>query len=695
MKKKVCIVTYDQEAAMFYAKIIGKLFTDAIDIETKWVGEKQCFEKNGADLYVATTCSFGGDISAKAKFLDQKDTVIIERTIAKESLDKLKSVKSGTTALVVNITPRMAIETIAHLTNFGINQIKFIPYDEENIKYLPNYDIVITPGETRFITGCDKEIIDIGDRVLSEDTIVEIALKLGLASHLEKEEFKDYLGTLPRSNYSIDHLFNKSNSLESNFSILLEILEMGIIGVDEDNNIYAYNKKAESIIGIDNKFVIGKNANEYFRQIPFEECRYKLEEINSKLIKINNMDVEISITPVIRMGKYIGAFATLQKFIEVENKQQKIRAQLLNKGHYAKYRFEDILGESAIIKRTKNLAKKMSESNASIIITGESGTGKELFANAIHNESMRSKHPFVAINCGAIPDNLLESELFGYEDGAFTGAKKGGKIGLFEFAHKGTLFLDEIEAMTPMLQIKLLRVLQEREVMRLGGDRVINIDVRIIAATNEKILELVSKGEFRKDLYYRLCTLPIELPPLRDREEDIFLLIEKAKTEFGGNFKLAKEVVELFKNHRWEGNIRELRNYVEYLCHIGDTIIKKEDLPSSFKEEIKSKQIEKDGIINNIYDKYEEEKLKSIAGNKIDIYTFVLNTINEFNKNNQTVGRKVISDKSKINGFNLSEQEVRTILTKLESINLISISKGRGGTKILPSGIILLQKIDN
>lgn len=690
MKKKVCIVTYDEEAALFYAKIIRRLFNNAVDINTMWVGEKQRFEKKGSDLYVVTTCSFGGDVVAKAKLSKQKDTVIIERTIAKDSLDKLKSVRAGTKALVVNINQRMAIETIAHLTDLGINQIKFIPYDPENLIYKPDYDIVITPGETRFTHDFNKEIIDIGDRVLSLNTIVEIALKLDLGHYLEREEFKNYFDTLPRSNYSIDHLFNKSISLESNFSILLEILEMGIIGVDKDNNVYAYNKNAEQITGIANYQVMGKKSNKYFKEIPFQECKDNMSEVSSKLVKINNIDIAISVRPVIRMGRYMGAFATLQKFIDSENKQLKMRAQLSNKGHRAKYGLEDILGKSHIIEKTKKLAQRMAMSNASIIITGESGTGKELFANAIHNESHRRDYPFVAINCGAIPDNLLESELFGYEEGAFTGAKKGGKLGLFEFAHKGTLFLDEIEAMTPMLQIKLLRVLQEKEVMRLGGDKLINVDVRIIAATNEKILELVSKGEFRKDLYYRLCTLPLELPPLRDRGDDIFLLIDKAMKEFGGSFKLSDEVIEMFKKHRWEGNIRELRNYVEYFCYMGDEIIEREHLPSSFKEYIKNEE-----KIYEFKNDSDIDRLRRIAGNRLESYLFVLDIIYKAHNENRTVGRKVISDKSKEEGFNLSEQEVRTILTKLESISLISIFKGRGGTKMLTQGFRLMEELNN
>src|SRR5690606_31795881 len=176
--------------------------------------------------------------------------------------------------------------------------------------------------------------------------------------------------------------------------------------------------------------------------------------------------------------------------------------------------------------------QRMAKSNSSILITGETGTGKELFAQAIHNYSPRRDNPFVAINCGAIPESLLESELFGYEEGAFTGAKKGGKPGLFEIADRGTLFLDEITEMPMSLQVKLLRVLKEKEVVRIDGDRIINVDVKIIAATNGNIKERVDMGEFRKDLYYRLNVLPLYIPPLRERKEDILFLTDKIKKEF-------------------------------------------------------------------------------------------------------------------------------------------------------------------
>lgn len=241
--------------------------------------------------------------------------------------------------------------------------------------------------------------------------------------------------------------------------------------------------------------------------------------------------------------------------------------------------FDDVIGESEAIRKTKSVLKRMAVSESPVLLIGETGTGKELFAHAVHRESKRKDGPFVAINVAAVPENLLERELFGYEEGAFTGAKKGGRPGLFEFSHKGTLFLDEVEGMSQSLQIKLLRVLQEREIMRVGGNRVIKIDVRIVAATNESLEEKVKEGSFRRDLYYRLNTLPIMFPTLAERGEDMFLIIESMKKELGGDFVLTESVRNFLRDYSWPGNIRELRNVVEYFVYTGQERITMDELP--------------------------------------------------------------------------------------------------------------------
>ena len=248
---------------------------------------------------------------------------------------------------------------------------------------------------------------------------------------------------------------------------------------------------------------------------------------------------------------------------------------LVNKytGGRARYVFEDIIGESSSIKRVIYNARNIASSPSTILIEGESGTGKEVLAQAIHNASDRRNNSFVAINCGAIPKNLIESELFGYEDGAFTGAKRGGMPGKFELANGGTLFLDEIGEMPLDMQVNLLRVLQEGCVTRIGGNRYIPIDVRIIAATNKELGKEIEKGTFRRDLYYRLSVIPIWLPPLRDRENDMLLLFKhflnvKAEKLRKSIPSISDEIYSNILTYNWPGNIREIENFVENIVNL-------------------------------------------------------------------------------------------------------------------------------
>lgn len=236
---------------------------------------------------------------------------------------------------------------------------------------------------------------------------------------------------------------------------------------------------------------------------------------------------------------------------------------------------EDIISNSEKMSKLKEKIKKIAKTQSTVLITGESGTGKELIARAIHNCSDRAKQPFIAINCGAIPENLLESELFGYVKGAFSGASNEGRVGKFELANNGVIFLDEIGEMPFFLQVKLLRVLQERTIVRIGSNKLINLNIRVIAATNKNLLKLVKEGKFREDLYYRLNVIPIKIPALREREEDILLLVDYLNNKYSkslGTSKLVidEEISDIFLKHSWPGNVRELENSVEFLLNMAD-----------------------------------------------------------------------------------------------------------------------------
>lgn len=322
---------------------------------------------------------------------------------------------------------------------------------------------------------------------------------------------------------------------------------------------------------------------------PFMDVLLSGQGIEGRVITIPSTGVTVSasLAPVSVGGVISGVVVTLSDITNIQKLESQIRRSLNEKGLVAKYTFDSIIHESDVIERTIATAKRYAASDSNIIIEGETGTGKELFAQSIHNASARSKGPFVAVNCAALPENLLESELFGYVEGAFTGTKKGGKMGLFELAHEGTLFLDEISEISLSLQSKLLRVLQEREVRRVGDTKVISVNVRIISATNKSISRLAKEGLFRSDLMYRLDVLRLFLPPLRERGRDAEVVFAHLLARLGaasgrGCPAIAPDALEPLGSYPFDGNIRELRNIVEraaVLCSNG--VITKDDVAAA------------------------------------------------------------------------------------------------------------------
>lgn len=283
----------------------------------------------------------------------------------------------------------------------------------------------------------------------------------------------------------------------------------------------------------------------------------------------------VKILPIVLGEERFGSLVTCRDAEELREAESRIRKELAKKGLVARYRFGDLLTRNPVMRGLIAAAEKYSRVDSSVFIIGETGTGKELFAQSIHNASRRSAQPFVAVNCAALPEPLLESELFGYAEGSFSGAAKGGRIGLFELAHKGSIFLDEIGEMPLSLQAKILRVLQEREIRKVGGDSVVPVDVRIISASNVDILEKVRAGSFRQDLYYRINLLNLNLPPLRDRPDDLLPLFEHfigTYSQAAGKIRprLAPGLGEVLASRPWPGNIRELRNFCERLVILND-----------------------------------------------------------------------------------------------------------------------------
>jgi propionate catabolism operon transcriptional regulator len=373
---------------------------------------------------------------------------------------------------------------------------------------------------------------------------VDIAFNLLLARFEDQSNHK-------RQEYILDH-FND-----------------GVISLNVIGRIIQINQKAVELLGLQKyEDLRGLSIKE------IEEFGFLSEYLNDsvfikdKLLEFQNKNLYVNSFPITVKGENDGSVIILSDAVEIQKHEKKIRRKLYDDSNRAIYEFDDIIGKSDVMQKLKYKAKKFAKTDANVLIIGESGTGKELFAQSIHNASSRSKEPFIAINCAAIPENLMESEFFGYNEGAFTGAIKGGKPGLFELAHKGTVFLDELGEIPLSMQSKLLRILQEKVVRRVGSATSIPIDVRIIAATNVNLLEQVKQGKFRLDLYYRMSVLNLRLPSLNERKEDLEDLVLSYTVRKHSNFlnvieRWVKEITKLLDKYQWNGNIRELENNLE------------------------------------------------------------------------------------------------------------------------------------
>lgn len=340
----------------------------------------------------------------------------------------------------------------------------------------------------------------------------------------------------------------------------------GIIAVDENGNITILNREAEIIIKEHDYY--GKSIESVIPGTNVKEILKTGEIQLNQLMNIKGTIVNSNRIPIVVDKEIKGVVVTFQNIEIIQKSEMEIRKKIHSKGFVAKYSIDDIIGKSDAIMKAKKLAKIYAKLNSTILLFGETGTGKELFAQSIHNLSNRKSANFVAVNCATLPRNLLESELFGYVEGAFTGASKGGKAGLFELAHKGTIFLDEITELPLDIQGQLLRVLQEKEIRRIGSDIVTPVDIRIIAATNKPLEREVENNKFRKDLYYRINILNIMIPALRERKEDIEPIAINMFKKYSGTYykdhmDVLKRILNSIDNYNWPGNVRELNNFVE------------------------------------------------------------------------------------------------------------------------------------
>ena len=454
-----------------------------------------------------------------------------------------------------------------------IGTSKMYHYIQQSLKYLsmdPNTIYFCELGLDQLPADRAAEMIEAGyDILIGGYTTVEYAKahgKIGVEFDTDELIIED---ALSNARTVLNYMKDREELGELDRA-LLQSSSDGIMAVDTDHKIFRINPAAAHIFKKNEEELLNKNLNDVLKWYNIFDIHNSNNSIND--IKALDSDdttpVFLQEIPVMVRGEKKGSVINIKKVSDIQEMDIEVQKKLADKGLVAKSTFSDIIGECVPMRQAKKRAQMYARYESSILIYGETGTGKELFAQSIHNASTRRHRPFVAINCAALPENLIESELFGYVKGAFTGAVREGKQGLFELANHGTIFLDEISEIPISVQSKLLRVLQDGEFLRVGGDQIIKVDVRVISSSNKDLLSLIDKGQFKEDLYYRLSVLEVDVPPLRERREDIELLANNLMfTHAVKNNKIvnsiAPEVLEQLKNMEYRGNVRELSNIIE------------------------------------------------------------------------------------------------------------------------------------
>ncbi len=557
------------------------------------------------------TCAEAG-VEADIRLGDLAEGVSVAREMEREGADVI--ISRGGTALAIGReldVPVVAIEVSpidvmraladarGHGRTIGVVGFRNVVYGIDDIADILGIKLIPIEIEREADAGPRIEAaVGLGVHVVVGDAVsAKTTAKLGIKSVLIKSGKEAIRSAIDEATH-VAIVRKRERQRAEEIDAILHFAHEGIVGTASDGTITVLNPVASRVLGISPEEAIGKNISDVMPDVSMERLRTSERAEVAELSRIGPTAVISSRVPIKIKDEITGAVITFQDVTRIRQLEEKVRKELKDKGHVAQYHFHHILTATDSMRELVERARKYARVDSTVLIRGETGTGKELFAQSIHNESARASFPFVAINCAAVPESLLESELFGYEEGAFTGARRGGKQGLFEQAHKGTIFLDEIGEMSITLQSRLLRVLEEREVMRVGGDRIIPIDVRVIAATHVNLLEAISSGGFREDLYYRLNKLALEVPPLRHRLADIPLFcthfLDRYGKRHGGQAKtLTPEAVGIFQSYSWPGNVRELQSIIERLVVCVESgVIDSRDVQSLMHDELCGSKIE-------------------------------------------------------------------------------------------------------
>lgn len=671
---KIALVTNESATGQTMVREIQKYFGTSVmvfaySVETGLPSQIDC------DIIVYTT----EHVLKMVEFAIPPDAIVIKarRSVSYTNLQRILQIPSGSKVTVASKDLSSAQETISILQQLGINHVEYSAWVPGFTS--PEPGIVLVSGSPHLAPQGAKVVIDIGFRPLDISTIADLVFACGLSTDIINAMSVEYLSAVIGANRELIDINFKLEEVNIRLRTLISALDEGVIYVDKQCVARLWNEAAVELLGLS----CGVVEEQKMASIIGEEL---LSGVFSQAVSMHDVkhvgskQISFSIVPMFREGEVHGAVCVLRDVSAIHRLETEI-ARTIEFGHSTRYSIDDIYGNSLTTRQLKDKIRKFSSNDLSILITGESGVGKEVAAQSIHKLSGRSNGPFVAVNFAALPESLADSELFGYEEGAFTGARRGGHRGYFERAHKGTIFLDEIGDASPSVQASLLRVLQEKAIVRVGGNKVIPLDFRVIAASNRPLRKMVEEGRFRSDLYYRLSVLNLSIPPLRERKEDIPELIRRFFRAFGKVPEIDDEVFELFQDYDWPGNIRELQNVVAHIATVYDgSVVTLSDLPeSAFSSQLSSTVEQEYSILIH--------KLEEIGD--LNLFCEILELLYE------NRGWKGISkmDLSSACPSKPPAHVVRNYIDQLQMIGACAVGPTKRGTRITGKGISLLRYI--
>lgn len=570
-KTSLLIITEDDYVARNLERQLKNIFTPHLNTSI-WFRSCKDVPKERYDLAICATKGIYQEAKRRGVLEQANDAMVITRHLSSsafERLDQIFSIPPYTEVLVCANTIEAARLNMSYLQQWGVTHLNMVPYTNglniqtDSVKY------AIVFGYTDTFPTCPpniKTIIDLGPREFDFQSIVEIIQRGRIWDHQVFLNNQLFMQNIMGLASNLAKARDENLFLNEQLKAVLQRAADNIIMLDQSLRIVHTSGKLLEGSPHKQNDLLSTFAPDLYR-IVSEIIRGKDRRATTVIIKKEYYLVEVH--NIFVRNAIVGHVIILNKAKRIQKMELDARCAISEKHFEARYTFDDILTKSPQMENLITFAKAAAQTESNIVIYGETGVGKEMLAQSIHNYSNRAENAFVPVNVSAVQDDLIESELFGYEDGAFTGARKGGKPGLFELADKGTLFLDEIGELSLPLQAKLLRAIQEKEVVRLGGTRIIPIDIRLITATNRELYALVRDGKFRQDLYYRINVLPVRVIPLRQRRSDIDLLLEYYSHLYNVELSsLPKDVYTLLRNYDWPGNVRELQNVCDYISNI-------------------------------------------------------------------------------------------------------------------------------